>query len=93
MSHYGDHDGKSKTSSAVDEEHYPDGDSEQHSNTPRGPAQKEIAQLAYQLWEERGRLDNSHEQDWFEAERRLTEESETPQDLRIMQAQQGSVQS
>jgi hypothetical protein len=29
MSHYGDHDGKSKTSSAVDEEHYPEVNAEQ----------------------------------------------------------------
>ena len=63
------------------------------SNGARRPAQTEIARLAHQIWEERGCPDNNHEQDWFEAERRLTEESETPQDLRIMKQQQGSVQS
>jgi hypothetical protein len=92
MSHYGDHDGKSRTSSAVDQEHYPEVNSEQSANGSKGPSRSEIASLAYQLWEERGRLDDAHEQDWLEAERRLKEESETPQDYRIMKEQQGSVQ-
>lgn len=33
----------------------------------------EIAQVAYALWEARGRGDGSAEQDWFEAERQLQE--------------------
>ena len=93
MSHYGDHDGKSKTSAAVDEEHYPEVNAEHSANGSKGPSRSEIAHLAYQLWEERGRPDDAHEQDWLEAERRLKEESETPQDYRIMKEQQGSVQS
>lgn len=34
----------------------------------------DIAILAYQLWEERGRPDGSSEQDWFEAERQLRDQ-------------------
>lgn len=34
-------------------------------------ATSDIAILAYQLWEERGRPDGSAEQDWLEAERQL----------------------
>jgi hypothetical protein len=92
MSHYGDHDGKSTTSSAVDKEHYPEFNAEHSTNGMKGPTQSEIARLAYQLWEERGRPNDAHEQDWLEAERRLKEERETPQDYRIMKEQQGSVQ-
>jgi len=91
MGHYGDHDGKSQASSAVDQEHYPEVDSEPSANGTKGPSRSEIARLAYQLWEERGRPDDAHEQDWLEAERRLKEENETPQDYRLMEDQQGSV--
>ena len=33
----------------------------------------EIAQVAYALWEARGRGEGSAEQDWFEAEQQLRE--------------------
>jgi hypothetical protein len=36
-----------------------------------GPvAADEIRQLAYRLWEERGRPDGSEQEDWYEAEKR-----------------------
>lgn len=56
----GDRDGKSKTSSAVDEKH-------DHLL----PTHSEIAALAHQIWLEQGRPDDSAERDWVEAERRL----------------------
>ena len=31
----------------------------------------EIARVAYQIWEERGRMHGQHENDWYEAERRI----------------------
>jgi Protein of unknown function (DUF2934) len=37
------------------------------------PDQEQIAQLAYQLWEERGRPEDSPERDWFRAEQQLLE--------------------
>jgi len=41
-------------------------------NNPR-PLHEDIARLAYALWESRGGGDGDAEQDWLEAERRLTE--------------------
>jgi hypothetical protein len=92
MSYYGDHDGKSQTSSAVDKEHYPEVDFEPSADGMKAVSRSEIARLAYQLWEERGRPDDAHEQDWLEAEKRLKEENEIPPDYRLLTEQQGSVQ-
>ena len=36
-----------------------------------GPGSEDIARLAYQIWEERGRPAGSAEVDWYEAERQL----------------------
>ena len=36
-----------------------------------GPGSEDIARLAYQIWEERGRPVGSAEVDWYEAERQL----------------------
>jgi hypothetical protein len=36
------------------------------------PSPNQIAQLAYQLYEERGRQDGHHIEDWLLAEQRLT---------------------
>jgi len=35
------------------------------------PGREDIARLAYQIWEERGRPTGSAEGDWYEAERQL----------------------
>ena len=44
-----------------------------------GPGNEDIARLAYQIWEERGRPVGSAEVDWYEAERQLqTRSSEMP---------------
>jgi DUF2934 family protein len=71
MAHNGDHDGKSKTSSAVDAEHYPDVETQEDHLLP---THSEIAALAHQIWLEQGGHSHSAESDWFEAERRLTAE-------------------
>lgn len=36
-----------------------------------GPGPEEVAKLAYQFWEERGRPHGSSDEDWFRAEGRL----------------------
>jgi Protein of unknown function (DUF2934) len=69
----GDRDGKSKTSSAVDADHYPDLESNADHEHTGSPLHVEIAQLAFHLWEQRGCPPDSHEHDWLEAERQLRE--------------------
>jgi hypothetical protein len=39
------------------------------------PSYEEIARLAYQLWEERGRESGNPEDDWFRAEAVLRQEA------------------
>jgi hypothetical protein len=62
MKQKSDRDGKSKTASAVDVEHYPEQD-----EVDIDDAHDEIALRAYDLWRQRGCPEGSSEQDWFEA--------------------------
>ena len=48
---------------------------EGHVDIPR-PLHEEIAQRAYELWEQRGRPNGSREEDWFRAESELSRPSE-----------------
>jgi hypothetical protein len=48
---------------------------EGHVDIPR-PLHEEIAQRAYELWEQRGRPNGSREEDWFRAESELSHPSE-----------------
>lgn len=91
MRHF-DHDGKSKTSSAVDWERYPRPGAELHLQAGNAPTQREIAALAYQIWERHGRPHGSHERDWFEAEHQLKTKADVPVESRILAEQAGSVQ-
>jgi hypothetical protein len=50
---------------------------EGHVDIPR-PLHEEIAQRAYELWEQRGRPNGSREKDWFRAESELSHPSEVP---------------
>ena len=50
---------------------------EGHVDIPR-PLHEEIAQRAYELWEQRGRLNGSREEDWFRAESELSQPAEVP---------------
>ena len=73
MAYTSDHDGKSKTASAVDRDHYPEqnevdnSDFEAHSR----PTHEQIAALAFALWEKRGGDEASAEHYWLEAESQL----------------------
>jgi hypothetical protein len=84
-----DHDGKSKTSSAVDAKHYPDGDSQEDHLLP---THSEIAALAHRLWTEQGRPSHSAERDWVEAERLLMAKKR-PSEQQGIATPDGSVQS
>jgi len=94
MKFFGDHDGKSKTSSAVDSAHYPEmnGREDEFSAALNHPSYEEIAAMAYQLWEEGGYAADSAERNWLEAERRLLASRETPVQSKVLVAQAGSVQ-
>jgi hypothetical protein len=88
MSQFGDHDGKSKTASAVDEKHYPE-----INTSPDGqPADGDIAKLAHQLWTQRGCPAGSSEKDWFEAESQLRKAGNSLNALRSVRDKAGSVQ-
>ena len=68
-----DRDGKSKTASAVDAEHYPEQNEvfSKHAGPPEGPDVEAIKARAYQLWCERGCPLGSADEDWHQAEREL----------------------
>lgn len=64
-----DHDGKSKTASAVDDGHYPE--QNEVTNPNNEPTHAQIAARAQELWRKRGCQDGFAERDWLEAEREL----------------------
>jgi hypothetical protein len=43
-----------------------------------GPSHEEISLRAYQLWEEGGKPDGSHEDDWYRAEHELRLQPDAP---------------
>ena len=73
MATFTDRDGKSKTASAVDAEHYPEQNEvpARHPLVPNGPEIQEIRERAFELWCERGCPDGSADEDWHRAEREL----------------------
>lgn len=73
MAAFTDRDGKSKTASAVDAEHYPEQNEVpvKHPLVQNGPEMREIRERAYELWCERGCPDGSADEDWYSAEREL----------------------
>jgi hypothetical protein len=76
MEHTTDRDGKSKTASAVDQEHYPEQNevANPHVHTGQAPTHAQISQRAYDLWMAKGCPHGTADQDWAEAEA----ESDTP---------------
>ena len=97
MEYFGDRDGKTKTSSAVDEKHYPEMNGrEEEEQRERGgvsTTHAEIAALAYEIWEKAGCPADTQEQDWSEAERQILELRGNRNDSKTLAAQAGSVQS
>ncbi len=49
----------------------PDSEIAREAASEKPVDQQEIARLAYQYWEERGREHGSHEDDWHKAEKKL----------------------
>lgn len=73
MAAFTDRDGKSKTASAVDAEHYPEQNEvpAKHPLLRDGVEIREIRERAYELWCERGCPQGSANEDWHRAEREL----------------------
>jgi len=76
MAYPTDRDGKSKTASAVDREHYPEQNEVDNPGFEAGerPTHEQIAALAFELWERRGGHEASAEHYWLEAESQLRSE-------------------
>ena len=91
MTYPSDHDGKSKTASAVDAKHYPEQHEVQNLELATGlPEHTKIAERAYQIWIQRGRPQSSAEHDWRQAEEELRVTSGTNH---VIGRASGSVQS
>ena len=94
MNYPTDRDGKSKTASAVDQEHYP----EQHeaerasSNGNSHPSHDQIAEKAFLIWQANGYPEGTAEQDWLQAEAELAAEAAPRSVTRGSAASAGSVQ-
>ncbi|HEY1755447.1 MAG TPA: DUF2934 domain-containing protein [Bryobacteraceae bacterium] len=72
MKKHSDQDGKSKTASAVDAEHYPEQHEVRRQEAPSGVENdREISQRAYAIWRQKGCPEGSAEEDWFEAAEQL----------------------
>jgi hypothetical protein len=67
-----DQDGKSKTASAADQEHYPEQNEVEEPDS--FPAQDRVAARAFALWHARGCPHGSAERDWLQAEAELQAE-------------------
>ena len=65
-----DRDGKSKTASAVDAQHYPEQNEvpKEHPLVSDGPDIEAIKKRAHELWVLRGRPHGSSDEDWHKAE-------------------------
>lgn len=90
-----DHDGKSKTASAVDAARYP----EQNEIQNRGfeelgslPTHEQIARRAFALWQARGCPDGSETEDWLQAEEELRAALNSRNAIQSTARRSGSVQ-
>jgi hypothetical protein len=74
-----DRDGKSKTASAVDREHYPEQNEVDNwaGNGSASPTDDAIAIRAFELWHAKGCPDGTAEVDWFEAKAELQQGDST----------------
>jgi hypothetical protein len=86
MERFGDHDGKSKSASAVDSQHYPE-------PTEDGmPTHAEISERARGLWLEQGRPSDADERIWLQAEREMKASAKSRSLVEEVRKHSGSVQ-
>ena len=93
MQQYSDHDGKSKTASAVDTDSYPEmNESPSHGAVERAPTHAELAKRAYEIWVDQGSPDNAAERNWIEAQQQLQSGGDSQNQLHNLHEKAGSVQ-
>jgi hypothetical protein len=93
MTEYSDHDGKSKTASGNDPEHYPEmNDSPDHHAVERAATHAEIVRRAHEIWLEQGSPANAAERNWLEAMQQLQNGGDTQNQLHDLHEKAGSVQ-
>jgi hypothetical protein len=91
-----DHDGKSKTASAVDAAHYPEQDEVENPNFEEAldlPTREQIAERALKIWHTRGCPPNSALLDWLQAEEELKAAFQSRNVIEATARRYGSVQS
>lgn len=93
MKHVGDHDGKSKSASAVDGTHYPHPAESSVDEETEPPSHADIAARAHQMWLEQGQPEGSADQNWLEAERELKTAAGSRSLVHQVHQHAGSVQS
>ena len=96
MKYPSDHDGKSKTASAVDQEHYPE---QNEVENPRDfeeisllSIHEDIGRRAFELWKAKGCPEGSAAEDWLEAEEQLRAAAISRGVIRCTARRSGSVQ-
>lgn len=94
MKYTSDRDGKSKTASGVDGEHYPEQNEVDNfgSEADPFPNHDEIAERAFQLWQARGCPEGSAQQDWVKAEAELQAEAAARSTAQSTASGRGSIQ-
>lgn len=94
MAYNTDHDGKTKTASAADGDHYPEQNEVDRSGFDGDflPTREHIAARAYELWMERGCPAGSPEVDWQQAEDQLRAAATSRNAIHSSAGKAGSVQ-
>jgi hypothetical protein len=89
-----DRDGKTKTASAADAEHYPEQNEvpAQHPLVSDGPDIEAIKARAHELWIERGCPHGSSDQDWHLAEQEIRARNGSERITDQLEESSGSVQ-
>jgi hypothetical protein len=89
-----DRDGKSKTASAVDAQHYPEQNevSKDHPLVSDDPDIEAIKARAHELWIDRGCPHGSSDQDWHRAEQELRSQNGDQRISDKLHESSGSVQ-
>jgi len=92
MDRFGDHDGKSKSASAVDVAHYPDPGVESDSDSAGRLTHQRISERAHHFWLQEGCPEHCAERHWQQAENELRDGSGSKNLIEKIHQNAGSVQ-